>query len=161
MVLYTLSPLFTPYCERVYLVLKSQCIYTETPHGTIYTEKVCWGGEATKKGALKKRGSAATFAEKAKINKYGKRFSNLLDKLHQIIFAATEVYGTHGLRFNALLRSVASHAIPQPFGYDIDGLRARCISRLRQQISVGVLRGNHKVLADWRAHSWSTVASSA
>jgi hypothetical protein len=120
------------------------------------------GGEATKKGALKKRGSAATFAEKAKINKYGKRFSNLLDKLHQIIFAATEVYGTHGLRFNALLRSVASHAIPQPFGYDIDGLRARCISRLRQQISVGVLRGNHKVLADWRAHSWSSaVAPSA
>ena len=119
------------------------------------------GGEATKKGAPKKRGSAATFAEKAKINKYGKRFSNLLDKLHQIIFAATEVYGTHGLRFNALLRSVASHAIPQPFGYDIDGLRSRCISRLRQ-ISVGVLRGNHKVLAVWHAHSWSTaVAPSA
>ena len=119
------------------------------------------GGEATKKGALKKRGSAATFAENTKINKYGKRFSNIMDKLHRLIFAATEVYGTHGLRFNAMLRSVASHAVPQPYGYDIDGLRARCISRLRQQISVGVLRGNHKVLAGWRAHSWSMVAPPA
>ena len=44
---------------------------------------------------------------------------------------------------------------------DIDGLRARCINRLRQHISAGVLRGNHKVLADWRAGSWSTVAPSA
>ena len=44
--------------------------------------------------AMKKRGSAATFAEKAKIKKYGKRFSNLLDKLHQIIFAATEAAPT-------------------------------------------------------------------
>ena len=119
------------------------------------------GGEATKKGALKKRGSAATFAENTKINKYGKRFSNIMDKLHRLIFAATEVYGTHGLRFNAMLRAVASHAVPQPYGYDIDGLRARCISRLRQQISVGVLRGNHKVLAGWRAHSWSMVAPPA
>ena len=71
-------------------------------------------------------------------------------------------YGTHGLLYNALLRTVTSHAVPQPFGYDIVGLRAPCISRLRrQQIFVGVLRGNHKVLADWRAHSWSTAAPSA
>ena len=57
-----------------------------------------------------------------------------------------------------LLRTIANFAVPQPFGYDIDGLRARCITRLRPY-----LRGsaNQKVLADWRAHSWSTVPPSA
>ncbi len=72
-----------------------------------------------KKSALKKRGSAATVAEKAKINNYGKRFSKTSYTSSSFIFAATEVYGTHGLRFNALLRSIASHvcAVPQPYGY--------------------------------------------
>ena len=63
-------------------------------------------------------------------------------------------FGTLGL-YNDLLRTIANFAVPQLFGYDIDGLRARCVTRLRQHISAGVIRGNHKVLADWRAQSWS------
>ena len=116
---------------------------------------------ATMAGALKKRGFTAAAAERAKFKKYSKLFSNLADKQHRLVFAAMEVLGTLGDRYNDLLRTIAAFAVPQPFGYDIDGLRARCITRLRQHISAGVLRGNHKVLADWRAHSWSTVPPSA
>ena len=118
-------------------------------------------GVVTMAGALKKRGFAAAAAERAKFKKYSKLFSNLADKQHRLIFAAMEVLGTLGDRYNDLLRTIAAFAVPQPFGYDIDGLRARCITRLRQHISAGVLRGNHKVLADWRAGSWSTVAPAA
>ena len=116
---------------------------------------------ATVAGALKKRGFTAAWAERAKFQKYIKLFSNLADKRHRLVFAAMEVFGTLGGLYNDLLRTIANFAVPQPFGYDIDGLRARCITRLRQHISAGVLRGNHKVLADWRAHSWSTVPPSA
>ncbi len=67
------------------------------------------GSESTKKGMLKKRGSAATFADKAKLNN-----SNHLQSRrqgHLLIFAATEVgmrqpTYLHCLRVNALLRSV-------------------------------------------------------
>ena len=88
-------------------------------------------------GALKKRGFTAAWAERAKFQKYIKLFSNL-------VFAAMEVFGTLGGLYNDLLRTIVNFAVPQPFGYDIDGLRARCITRLRQHFSVGVLRGKHR-----------------
>ena len=90
---------------------------------------------ATAAGALKKRGFTAAWAERAKFQKYIKLFSNLADKRHRLVFAAMEVFGTLGGLYNDLLRTIANFAVPQLFGYDIDGLRARCITRLRQHIS--------------------------
>ena len=70
-------------------------------------------------GALKKRGFAAAWAERAKFQKYIKLFSNLADKRHRLVFAAMEVFGTLGGLYNDLLRTIANFAVPQPFGYDI------------------------------------------
>ena len=90
-------------------------------------------------------------------NHYSKFYSNFSAKLNVFIPAAIEIHGTIGRRYNTLLKGIAEHAYPNLCGWDIDGLRSRCIAQLRQRVSCGMVRGNHKVLAHWRATAWPAV----
>ena len=55
-------------------------------------------------------------------------YSNFSAKLNVFIPAAIEIHGTIGRRYNTLLKGIAEHAYPNLCGWDIDGLRSRCIA---------------------------------
>ena len=99
------------------------------------------------------RGSAAKYAENTKHNSYSKVFSNYEAKQHAVKMCATEVHGACGGTYNQLIKDLVDHNRPLRHGYDIDGLRSRDITQFRQRISIGIIMGNHRVLADWRQHS--------
>ena len=80
-------------------------------------------------------------------------FSNYEAKQHAVKMCATEVHGACGGTYNQLIKDLVDHNRPLRHGYDIDGLRSRDITQFRQRISIGIIMGNHRVLADWRQHS--------
>ena len=64
--------------------------------------------------------------------------------------------GRIGEDYDKFITRVASFA-HAPLGdvtHDVDGLRSRLVSQMRQQIAVGNVTGNHTMIDAWRANSW-------
>ena len=64
--------------------------------------------------------------------------------------------GRIGEDYDKFITRVAAFA-HAPFGnvaHDVDGLRSRLVSQMRQQIAVGNVIGNHTMIEAWRANSW-------
>ena len=79
-------------------------------------------------------------------------FIYISDKRHRIWFATIDNNGTMSKDFNKLVQLVARAAYPgysDDGRYDVDGLRSRCVARLRVSVGCGVWRANHKVLGAW------------
>ena len=93
-------------------------------------------------------------------NSYRKAISNL-DELRKqrlrIWFATVDNNGTMSKDFDTLVKLIARLAYPgsgPDRKWDVDGLRSRCVSRLRVAVGVGVWRANHKTLAAWAERSY-------
>ena len=104
------------------------------------------------KAACDKQGYAVKVGDRDKYSNYHKSISNLSDKRHRIWFATIDNNGTMSKNFTKLVQLVARAAYPG-YGddgrYDVDGLRSRCVARLRVSVGCGVWRANHKVLGAW------------
>ena len=64
--------------------------------------------------------------------------------------------GRIGEDYDKFITRVAAFA-HAPFGnvaHDVDGLRSRLVSQMRQQIAVGNVIGNHTMIEAWWANSW-------
>ena len=62
--------------------------------------------------------------------------------------------------FNRLIKLVAKIAYPgagMDGRWDVDGLRSRCVARLRVAVGAALWRGNHKTIASWKKRSYPDI----
>ena len=98
------------------------------------------------------QGHADEAGENDKLLDYSKSISNLDDKRRSIWFAVVDNNGTVGKNYTDFIKHIAKVAYPGSGNdgrYDVDGLRSRCVARLRVAISCGVWRAGHKAIEGW------------
>jgi hypothetical protein len=102
------------------------------------------------------RGAAAKHSESQKHNHYARLIENYAAKRALFVPAVVEAMGRIGEDYDKFITRVAAFA-HAPLGdvtHDVDGLRSRLVSQMRQQIAVGNVIGNHAMIEAWRANSW-------
>ena len=107
---------------------------------------------ANLKQACQVQGHAVEAGENDKLLDYSKSISNLDDKRRSIWFAVVDNNGTVGKNYTDFIKHIAKVAYPGSGNdgrYDVDGLRSRCVARLRVAISCGVWRAGHKAIEGW------------
>ena len=72
------------------------------------------------------------------------------------VSAVVEAMGRIGEDYDKFITRVAAfaHAPLGNVALDVDGLRSRLVSQMRQQIAVGNVIGNHTMIEAWRVNSW-------
>ena len=104
--------------------------------------------------ACQKQGHAAEMGDRTKISSYRKSISNFDAMRHHIWFATIDTNGTMSTDFTKLVQYIAKVAYPGVGAdgrYDVDGLRSRCVARLRVAAGCGVWRANHRTITAWAA----------
>ncbi len=106
------------------------------------------------KQACRVQGHAAEAGDRTKITSYRKSISNLDAMRRHIWFATVDTNGTMSSDYTKLVQYIAKVAYPG-FGddgrFDVDGLRSRCVARLRVAVGCGVWRANHLTITAWAA----------
>ena len=109
---------------------------------------------ANLKQACQVQGHAVEAGETDKLSDYSKSISNLADKRRNIWFGVVDNNGTVGKNYTDFIKHIARIAYPgsgDDGRYDVDGLRSRCVARLRVAVSCGVWRANQKAIEGWIA----------
>ena len=105
-----------------------------------------------RKAACAKQGAAVKAGDKGKISSYQLSISNFDALRHRIHMAVVDNHGTLSKGYDKLLKAIASHAYPGNglLGkWDVDGLRSRCVARLRTAVAAGVWRANYYTISGW------------
>ena len=104
------------------------------------------------KAACAKQGVAVKAGDKGKTTSYQLSISNFDALRHRIHMAVVDNHGTLSKGYDKLLKAIASHAYPGNglLGkWDVDGLRSRCVARLRTAVAAGVWRANYYTISGW------------
>ena len=104
--------------------------------------------------ACQVQGHAVEAGDRTKITSYRKSISNLDAMRRHIWFATVDTNGTMSSDYTKLVQYIAKVAYPgygEDGRFDVDGLRSRCVARLRVAVGCGVWRANHLTVTAWAA----------